>query len=115
MAILTVKDASQVYTPAAMEVPAGGGDSFPNDGKTVLIIRGATGNSVTVLADSPGTCNFGAAANAAHDVSLVVGTALFAIMGPFDPGKFNDTNGRVQVTYTGTLTGAGVIAARLVS
>lgn len=80
---------------------AGGGDSFANTGKEYFYIKNGGGGGQTVTFDSPGTCSFSLAANAAHDVAVVVGAAEERIIGPFPMTRFNDGSGNVIVTYTG--------------
>jgi hypothetical protein len=105
MAALTVRTSTVGGTTCgttASQACAGGGDSFVNDGLIrVLIVNGHT-SPQTVTFDSPATCNFGASANAAHDVAAVsITNATSMVFGPFDPLRFNDVNGAVQITYSG--------------
>lgn len=112
MAILAVQVptlAGFVLTPVAA---AGGGDSFPNTGKEFFYVKNADVASKTLTFDSPGTCSFDAAAAAAHDAVVVVATVTERIIGPFPPARFNDGNGRVQVTYSAvTSVTVAVLAA----
>lgn len=105
MAILTVQRPTTAGLAVALTAAAGGGDSFANDGQTYFRIKNAGAGAVTVTFDSPTTCSFGVAANAAHDLAVVVtnDSAVYEI-GPFTQGRYNDTNGRVQVTYSGVVT-----------
>ncbi len=111
MAILTVYKPALTGTVVTFASAAGGGDSFPNTGKEYFHAKSG-GTIVTITFDAPGACNFGLAANAAHDAAGATPATGDTVYGPFDPLKFNDANGRVQVTYSvvTTLTVA-VIAA----
>lgn len=105
MAVLTARTAG--LAPSAFtEEAVSAADSFANDGRTLLKIIGPSSASVTVVADSPTACNFGATAAPVHDTSFVVPTGQSMVCGPFPPERYNDTNGRVQLTATGTLTAA---------
>jgi hypothetical protein len=105
MAILSVQkpalSASGVTLSFASATSAG--DSFPNTGiEFVHIVN--TGAQRTVTFDSPATCSFGLAAGSQHDQVVTVPPAASApdnrkIVGPFPAGRFNDGNGRVQITY----------------
>lgn len=101
MAILTVQRPSLTGQAFTLAAAAAGGDSFPNTGVEYFHIRNAHAtNPRTVTFDSPGTCTFGLAANAAHDAAVVVSALTTLIIGPFPIGRFNDGNNRVQVTYS---------------
>lgn len=101
MAILTVRAPLIGGVTFAMENAAGGGDSFPNSGSEILVVRNGDASGKTVTIDSPGTCNFGAAANAAHDVTAFnIPAGQIGIFGPFPMDRFNDANGRVQISYS---------------
>lgn len=101
MAELTVQRPSVGGTAATMGAASSGGDYFQNDGK--VIIRVTNGHATlarTVTADAPNTCDHGLSANAAHDAVKSVAALTTVRMGPFDPKRFNDSNGRVQLTYS---------------
>lgn len=102
MALLTVQRPTTAGVAITLAAAAVGGDSFPNNGQTFFRIKNAGAGAVTVTFDSPTTCSFGVAANAAHDLAVVVtnDSAVYEI-GPFTQGRYNDDNSRVQVTYTG--------------
>jgi hypothetical protein len=105
MAILTVQrpvlGASGVTLSFSSATSAG--DSFANTGVEYVHIVN-TGAARTVTFDSPGTCSFALAANAAHDTIVSVPPAASApdnrkVVGPFPTTRFNDGNSRVQITY----------------
>lgn len=97
MATLTVQrstaDAPHVITYAAASV---GGDLIPNDGKTVLHVVNGAGAPITVTATAVKACSQGFTHNSAQ--SVVNGTE--AVIGPFDITRFNDTAGKVAITYS---------------
>lgn len=104
MAILTVAPISTTQQADALVAAAGGGDSFQNTGKECLRIRNAGGGAITLTVVASGTdpCNYGVAATPAHDlVQSIPNDSAVHVLGPFPPKKFNDVNGRVQLTYSG--------------
>jgi len=106
MAILAVQKPVLAGATLSLAAAAAGGDSFPNTGVEYFqILNSHATLPRTVTFDSPGTCNFGLAANAAHDMAVVVpgvsgAPANRVVIGPFPVGRFNDGNSRVQVTYS---------------
>lgn len=117
MAILTVQKPTLGVVGATLTLAAAaaGGDSFPNTGVEYFhIVNSHATLARTVTFDSPGTCSFGLAANALHDVAVVVpgvdmAPANRVVVGPFPRSRFNDGNERVQVTYSAS--GADVTVA----
>jgi hypothetical protein len=106
MALLTVKKPQRLSngTLFGAVAAAGGGDSFANTGVEFFYAKNASGGSITITFDSPNTCTFELTANAAHDLAVVLAAGEERIMGPFPPGRFNDGNNLVQITYSGVTT-----------
>lgn len=100
MAILTVAQTSLAGVALGAVAAAGGGDSFPNDGATALYVKNGSGAPITVTADAPNADNFGVV-DASHDSAVAVAAGAERLLGPYPPGRFNDANGRVQLTYSG--------------
>lgn len=106
MAVLTVNAINKTGITdvgAQLAAAAGGGDSFPNTGKEFLYVNNGGGGSITVTISSNGAgtvCNFGVTGTQ-HDKTLTVGAGKIGVIGGLDPKQFNDSNGRVQVTYSG--------------
>src|SRR4051812_21587924 len=102
MALLALKTPSRAAngTLLGAVAAAGGGDSFPNSGTEFFYVKNSDAAPHTVTFDSPGTCSFELAANAAHDLSAVIAAGEERILGPFPTGRFNDPNGLVQVSYS---------------
>lgn len=76
-----------------------GGDSFQNSGVEFVQVKNAhatVARNVTFAAPNPD--NFGIT-NAAHNQVVAVPALTTKLIGPFPPGRFNDANGRVQITY----------------
>ena len=104
MAVLTPQNTAVAGTVVTMAAASAGGDSFDNNGEFRVLVRNASGGALTITFDAPGTDNFGVTGNE-HDITAV-SIAAGAIMrfGPFRTDRFNDSNGRVQITYPGGVT-----------
>lgn len=106
MATLAVQRPSPTGAALALSAAASGGDQFANDGSVYFQILNSHASAArTVTFDSPGACDFGLSANAAHDRAIVVpgvssAPANRVVVGPFPVDRFNDVNGNVQVTYS---------------
>ena len=89
---------------------AGGGDDFPNDGRTVLLVKGVTGWT-TETAQVEGVPAQDSARNgtATLNPQAVEGVD---VAGPFNPRNWN-ASGSVLVTYPGGVTGLEVAAVRI--
>jgi hypothetical protein len=87
---------------------AAGGDYFyfPNDGRTVLVVDGVTGDTFTftAVADKYGRT---------ETLAPVVASGKFAIIGPFLPELWNDANGRVEFKPTVGNAGDLLLAVRV--
>jgi len=73
-----------------------GGDTFVNDGRTVLYVQNGGAVDTTVTVDSPTPCNYGYE----HDVQVTVPAGEERVIGPFRQDRFNDDNGRAAVAYS---------------
>lgn len=116
MAVLTVQNvvlAGAVITPVAA---AGGGDSFdnPSDERNELVVINGGGVSINVTIVTQPTSipvpGYGAVPLASEVIAVAAGATKR--IGPFPAAKFNDANGRVNVTYSG-VTSVTVAATRL--
>ncbi len=92
---------------AALTAANAGGDSFPNNGHVGLLVENTSGGSLSVVAAAPNPDNFGVVA-AAHDRTMTVAAGKTILFPPFSESQFNDSNGRVQLTYPGGVTGLKV-------
>ncbi|NVM56425.1 MAG: hypothetical protein HWN66_22195 [Candidatus Helarchaeota archaeon] len=78
---------------------AAGGDAVVNDGRIFLhFVNGATESEVTV--DSVRACDQGVD----HNVVVTVPASEDKMIGPFNKDRFNDANGKIQITYTNVTT-----------
>lgn len=99
MAVLTVQDSSLAGITPATPAGASGGDSFPNNGHVLLELINASGAAITVTADDPNSPAPAGALAFNPDSQISVPAAGRRIWGPFPPFRFNDINGRVNLTY----------------
>lgn len=91
---------------------AAAGDSFDNDGRTLLYIDNASGGSVTLTLDDPNT-PVPEGSSAVNDAVITIAAGAKRFAGPFKTSRFNDADGRVQMTWSATasVTWAAVSAA----
>lgn len=95
MTVTTVNPSGTVDpTPVAA---AGGGDQFTNNGKTLLKVVNGSGGSITVTIAAQRSCDQGST----HNIANAVAAGATELMGPFDPARYSDASGFVQVTYSG--------------
>lgn len=97
MATLTVQKITRSGVQPSFASAAGGGDQFLNSGTEYLEIVNGSGGAITVTADivqSVDSVDPGGKA-----ISVPAGeTRKF---GPFPKALYNDSNGMVQITYSG--------------
>lgn len=101
MAVLTPVDVTLAGVADNLVAAAGGGDSFPNNGHVVFVVNNGSAGAITVTFDDPNTPNPGSASQFNPDVAVSVPAGARRTIGPFPPFRFNDANGRVNVTYSG--------------
>ena len=70
---------------------------IPNDGCTIVRFRNGGVGAVTVTIETPRTY----AGLALADQTVAVAGGSTAYFGPFDPGIFNDDDGRLHITLSG--------------
>ncbi len=115
MATLTVQDSPEAGG-VSFAAAASGGDAFPNDGKTLLLIlnvNAGASRTVTVTAqDTTATVpGFGACTKA--DATEAVEQASLDVMGPFPTTAFNNASGQAVVTYSDSAADLTVAAVRV--
>lgn len=93
MATLTVQNCLISGTVPTYSAVASS-DEFANDGRTVIYIKNAGGSPDVVAIDSLTACNQGSD----HNGGASVTNGTEQVFGPFDPTRFNNSNGRVTVT-----------------
>jgi precorrin-6B methylase 1 len=117
MALLTptLMAESASMSQNAKEVAASAtGDTCPNDGNVLLLVKNASAGSETVTVTPAKTsaqvAGFGTMAKNAVAVAVAAGDS--ALIGPFTPGMFNDANGNLDITYSG-VTSLSIAAIRI--
>lgn len=108
---ITVQNGTIAGATLVTEVAAdsGNGMQFTNDGNTILLLSNEHGsNSYTVSLPTINSDRFGRT----KTVSQAVAAGRLAIIGPLDPGIFNNSSGKVEVDLTGS-TSLVVAAIRL--
>jgi hypothetical protein len=111
MALLTAQVVDLDGTAVTFAACAGGGDTVRWTNDLVIRVRNADASPHTVTIDCPATCSFGLAANAAHDLAVVVaaGAEQDIFVGQ---EKFKlAADGLVYITYT-AVTSMTVAATR---
>lgn len=98
MAILTVYTPGPAGAVVPSVVPSLAGDSFPNNGRSLVIFQNGGGAPQTVTFAATGVLANGAVV---ANVAMVVTNGTVGVAGPFPPEQFNDANGRVAITYSG--------------
>lgn len=94
MAALTIYPVDLTGDSKAYVAGASGGDTFANDGRTIIHAKNTSGGGITVTVDSVQPCNFGVD----HNVAVVVAaTTGDEVIGPFNVARFGST---ASITYS---------------
>jgi hypothetical protein len=96
MAVLTVQDISLAGVTPSYAAAAAAGDTFANDGKTLLHVKN-TGTQKTVTVAIPVACSQGQTHTTAVIVPATTGDKM---IGPFPPERYNNASGLVSMTYS---------------
>jgi hypothetical protein len=97
MAVLAVQQVAMAGIAPTYAAASVGGDTFANDGHTVLHVKNGGVGSVTVTVDSVTACNQGFD----HDSAVVVPAGGERYMGPFPTRRFSNASGVASVAYSG--------------
>ncbi len=108
MAVLAVQQGTLAGAAFTLANAAEAGDSFVNDGRTYFLAENGGAGEVTVTIASETQCSFGYD----HNVTVTIAASAKKLVGPFDPRRFNDANGKIAVTYSG-VTSVQVAAIRM--
>jgi len=96
MAVLTVQQVNLTGLAPAFAAASAGGDEFVNSGRAVLYVKNGDISDKTVTVDSQTPCNQGFD----HDAQVIVPASEERIIGPFPKNRFDDANGKVQISYS---------------
>ncbi|MBT9131305.1 MAG: hypothetical protein DDT41_01610 [candidate division WS2 bacterium] len=75
---------------------AAAGNEFVNLGREFIHVRNGGAAAITVTINSVAPCNFGFD----HDPVISIPAGGDRMIGPFPKFRFDDVNGRVQMTYS---------------
>lgn len=107
MALLTpiqlAPDAGTLDIVAQLAAAAGGGDSYFGTGADLFVVKNGGGAPITVTVTASGADNFGIV-NVAHDLTRSVAAGAIAFIVASTLSRFRDSNGNVQITYSGVTT-----------
>lgn len=98
VAVLAVQKVSQSGLAPAYSAADAAGDEFANGGRSMLHVKNGSAAAVTVTIDSVKPCDQGFD----HDVQVSVPAGGERLIGPFEPGRFNNANRRCKATYSAT-------------
>lgn len=75
------------------------GNIFVNNGKTFfhVVVAGDAAGTLTCTFNCVNPCNYGYD----HDIVETISVGAEVMIGPFQTARYNDTAGKVTVTYTG--------------
>ena len=108
MAELSVQVSDIDGLEASYVAAAAGGDTFKNDGKTVLHVKNGSGGDITLTFTPPGTV----AGVAIENPTCLVTAGEERFCGPFEPSVFNNSSGLLAVGYSG-VTSLTIAAIRV--
>ncbi|MGE5589203.1 MAG: hypothetical protein ACM3ZA_01030 [Bacillota bacterium] len=94
--LLNVQNMSLTGLAPAFGNADAAGDTFPNNGRTFLHVKNAGAAPVDVTVNSQQACNQGFD----HNAMASVPAGGERIIGPFPPGRFNNSQGQCEVTYS---------------
>lgn len=97
MAVLTVQKITQAGIAPSFAAASAGGDEFANSGRTFLHVKNGGAGSINVTINSQKPCDQGFD----HDLVVAVPNGGERVIGPFEPGRFNNSSSRVAVSYSG--------------
>lgn len=114
MAELTVQEVVLTGLETTFVSADVGGDTFSNDGRTFLWVDNASGGDITVTLDAVAVAvekqGFGSVP--VTDTAVVVTAGEERLIGPLGIQRFNTSDSKVAVTYSG-VTSLTVAAVRL--
>ena len=96
MAVIPVNQAAVTGANLAYSSLVAGGDTFLNDGKTVLLFHNT--GAAAVITVTPQKLIGGLTIT---PVSKTVNSGTDVVIGPFDPSIFNTSAGAAVLTYSG--------------
>lgn len=80
---------------AAATAATAAGDTFTNNGRTFIVVEDTGTTAPVVTVNSLNNCNQGVD----HNLEITVQAGEIRYIGPFSPARFNNSAGKVTVTY----------------
>lgn len=96
MASITLTDSTISGFTVTTQSASSGGDYLINNGNTLLYIENNSLSSINLTIDSPNQCSQGHY----HDEIIAVASGAKKFIGVLNQKQFNDSNGRVNITYS---------------
>lgn len=96
MSLLTVQKVELTGLAPSYDAAAAGGDEFVNSGRTFIHVKNGGGSPIDVTVDSQMPCSQGYD----HNAVVAVPASGEKMIGPFRKDRFNDSDGKVQITYS---------------
>lgn len=96
MAQLTVQKLGTAGVSPTFAAADAAGDKFANNGRQFIVVQNGSATSVTVTINSQRKCDQGFD----HDLEVSVDASGEKWIGPFEPNRFNDGDGNVNVAYS---------------
>ena len=96
MAVLTLQNIDRLGAAPTYAAATGGGDSFPNDERTLVHIKNG-GGAISLSVQTQLTVD----GKPVADDSINVPAGGERMVGPFPAPIYNDANGRVNLAYSG--------------
>jgi len=111
MAELTVQeiDMNNSLTPVYVLADALG-DTFVNDGKTLILLDNTGASSMNFTIASQVECSQGAT----HNITANGLIDTLTMLGFFSTGRFNDVSGKVNISYSATGSKIWVAVVRII-
>jgi hypothetical protein len=97
MAVLTVQPISLAGEAPDYVAANAGGDKVAASRSNFIHVKNGSGGSITVTLDSVVACNQGSD----HNIAVAIPAGQERMIGPFDPGRFADSAGDVNISYSG--------------
>lgn len=97
MATLTASSVTTSGLTDSLTAAAGGGDEFANTGHEWFEVLNGSGGSITVTFTTSATVQ----GEPIADRAVTVANGARKKIGPFPTDVYNDSNGKVQVAYSG--------------
>lgn len=96
MAQLNITNTGLGGSAVAMVAATAGGDSFTNTGSEHVRVNNGSAAAITVTFKGQKPCDQGVI----HDDAVSVAAGATVDFGTFSGGRFNDSSGNVQITYS---------------